>query len=428
MAGALDAKTARKAAWAATIGNGLEFYDFVTFAFFAVQIGQAFFPNHDRYLSLMGSLATFGAGFISRPIGAYVLGGLADRVGRKTVLLLSMLLMGVGISVLALTPSYAAIGVAAPILVICARLIQGFALGGEIGSSTVYMLEAAEPHKRGFNVSLQAVSQFCASTLGALVGLALSSVLSEAQLADFGWRIALLLGVSVVPVALWMRRALPETLHVAEPPAEAFETPGPTARQAVVWGMVIMGAGTIATYIFNYTATFGQTELHMSAQASMAGQLAANGVGIVASLAGGWLCDRYGRRPLQIWPQIGFMLLIVPGYVWLLEARSLLALVTVNLVLSGLANLQNGAIYAAISESLPRHVRSRGFALIYALPVTLLGGSTQLFITWLLKVTGSPMSVAWYLTAIQVVGLIAMLALPESAPHLRRAKAVAVAA
>ena len=414
-----EAEVRRRAVLAATAGAALEFYDFVTFSFFAIQIGDSFFPSNDRYVSLMGSLATFGAGFLSRPIGAHILGGYADRVGRRPVMLLSMVIMGVAIGVLALTPSYAVIGVAAPVIAVAARLAQGFALGGEIGISTVYLLEAGDPKRRGFNTSLQGVAQLVAATFGALVGLGLSSVLSAGQLSHFGWRIALLIGVSVAPLALVLRRSLPETKDEPEPFVADDRAAGPSPRQAIVFGVLIMGAQTIANYVFNYTATFGQTQLHMSVQAAMAGQVAANGIGIVTSLLGGWLCDRYGRRPLLLWPQLAFAALILPCFTWLLTARTVFALISVNLVLNGVANLLNGPTQAAIAESLPRRGRSRAFALIYALPVTLLGGTTQLLVTWLLKVSGAPISLAWYLTLVQLIGLAAILAFPESAPGKR---------
>jgi MFS family permease len=418
-ADAAHASARRKAVFAATAGCALEFYDFITFAFFAIQIGDSFFPSHDRYVSLMGSLATFGAGFLSRPVGAHVLGGYADKIGRRPVMMLSMVLMGAAIAALALTPPYAVIGIAAPIIAILARLLQGFALGGEIGCSTVYVVEAGTAGQRGFNTSLLPATQYVASTFGALVGLALSALLSGPQLTLFGWRIALLIGAGAVPFALAVLRTLPETKDEPEPEAAAA-APGPTARQAMVLGVVIMGAQTIANYVFNYTATFGQTELHMSAPAAMAGQLAANGIGIVTSLIGGWLCDRYGRRPLLLWPQLAFALLVLPCFSWLLAARTVVVLICVNMLLNGVANLMNGATYAAIAESLPRATRGRAFSLVYALPVTVLGGTTQLFVTWLLKATGAPISLAWYLTAVQLVGLAAVAALPESAPGRRR--------
>ena len=263
----------RKGLIAATLGCGLEFYDFLTFAFFAIQIGETFFPSHDPYLSLMGSLATFGAGFVGRPIGAWVLGGYGDRVGRKSAMLLSMTLMGLSIAVLALTPGYAAIGLAAPIIAILARFIQGFALGGEIGSATVYMVEAGAIARRGRSASYQGVCQGIALSLGAFVGLILSSVLSPAELSSFGWRIALLLGVSIVPFALWMRRVIPETRGCAEP-----ELPSSRARPSF---RQIVGLGGDDRRRHDPQLRpdlhddFRQTQLQLSTATSMAAQLSA---------------------------------------------------------------------------------------------------------------------------------------------------------
>ena len=422
----LDPRVRRRAVLAATIGCGIETYDFVTFAFFAIQIGHAFFPSHDRYLSLMGALATFGAGFIGRPIGAWVLGGYGDRVGRKPAMLISMVLMGLAIATLALTPSYAMIGIAAPIIAVVARLVQGFALGAETGASTTYLIEAGDPERRGFSASLQGVSQNVGITCGALAGFVLSLLLSEAQLSDFGWRIALLLGTSVVPFALVIRRTLPETREpesAGNPEPEPFGTaPGPTFRQVVWCGGTIIAASTIATYFVNYTATFGQAELHLSTRGAMAAQVSATAIRVVAGLLGGWLSDRWGRRVMQIYPQIVLVLLIVPAFGWLLSLRSVGVLIAVNLLFSALGGLKEGSVYAAIAESLNPAIRARGFSLIYALPVTIFGGTTQLLLTWLLKVTGTPMSIAWYLAGVQVIGLVAMLLLPESALRQRRAR------
>ncbi len=163
---AQDPKLGFRSVLAATIGNMLEFYDFVTFSFFAIQIGHAFFPFKNQYASLMLSLATFGLGFVTRPIGALVIGTYSDRVGRRPAMLLSFTMMGCAIVVLALTPSYASIGIAAPIIVILARLVQGVSLGGEVGPTTAYLLEAAPPNKRGAAVAWQPASQQIAATAG----------------------------------------------------------------------------------------------------------------------------------------------------------------------------------------------------------------------------------------------------------------------
>jgi len=405
----------RRAVLAATLGNGLEFYDFVTFAYFAIQIGNAFFPSVNHYLSLMGALATFGAGFLTRPLGAYLIGGYADRHGRRPAMLFSMGLMGAGILLLALTPGYATIGMAAPIIAVTARLMQGFALGGEVGSATAYMMESAKEHRRGYAISWQGASQQIAATTGAVIGLVLSHLMAAEGLNSYGWRIALLLGASIVPVTLLIRNSLPET-HSNGADAEAGKASILPHLRVIVLGVTIIASGTIATYIFHYMATFGQNTLKLSAQISFAGETANNLIGLVAILAGGALSDRIGRRWLMIAPQILFAISIVPGFLWLTASRDATSFIGANAILSLFASVGYGAVYAAISESLPPAIRARTFALVYSVPVALFGGTTQLVITWLLQVTGNPMAIAWYLTGVTLVGLVAMAMMIESAP------------
>ena len=416
----------RNAIFAATLGNGLEFYDFITFAFFAIQIGHTFFPSESAFLSLMGSLATFFVGFLTRPLGAYVLGGYADRVGRKPAMMISMTMMGLGITLLVVTPGYATIGYAAPVIAVIARMIQGFALGGEVGSATIYMMEGADPLRRGWSMSWQGASQQIAASVGSLVGLLLAANMSEAELSAYGWRIALALGVTIVPVALWVRKSLPETIHHTDTAVIAHDGVRSYMRP-IVCGLLIIGSGTIATYIFQYMATFGQNTLHLSATLSLGGEFANNAIGFFAILIGGAISDRKGRKHVMLLPQLAFCLLIVPCFLWLTTERDAVSFIGANLVLSYLSGYMYGAVYAAISESIPKEVRARVFALVYALPVTFLGGSTQLVITWILEVTGSPMAIAWYLTGVSLVGLAAMMALRESAPVKLQSRALAAA-
>ena len=171
---------------AVTIGNMLEFYDFITYSFFAIQIGHTFFPTQSQFGSLMLSLATFGAGFITRPIGGLVIGSYSDRAGRRPAMILSFAMMGCAIIALALTPSYQAIGIAAPVIAIVARMVQGFSLGGEVGPTTAYLMEAAPPGRRGLAVSWQPASQEIAATAGALVGVMLSRLMTDAALESYG--------------------------------------------------------------------------------------------------------------------------------------------------------------------------------------------------------------------------------------------------
>jgi len=408
---------------AATVGNALEFSDFITYAFFAIQIGRCFFPNTNAYANLMLSLATFGAGFITRPIGGIIIGSYADRVGRRPAMILSFTLMGVAIIAMALIPSYARIGIAAPILAVLARMVQGFSLGGEVGPTTAYLLESAPLHRRGFVVAWQAASQAIAATLAGLVGLILASTLSASALTDYGWRIAFLLGAVTLPVGLWMRRGLPETLHEPEhhtvAPATKTASVYATFRQnarVIVLGLIVLASGTIGTYLFNYLTTFAQSTLKMTPTVAFAGTFAQNVISLFAVLFGGWLSDRIGRRPVMIYPRFLFLILLLPAFYWIVEARSATALIVGSAILSLLSSVGGGAFYAALTESLPKRIRGGAFATIYAFSIALFGGTTQLVVTWLIHVTGNPMAPAYYWLIAATIGTAAAMAIIESAP------------
>jgi MHS family citrate/tricarballylate:H+ symporter-like MFS transporter len=231
------------------VGNALEFYDFLTYSFFSIQIGHSFFPAEHFSNSLLSSLATFGIGFVTRPLGGIIIGRYGDRVGRKPAMLLSFMLMGIAITGLALTPSYAQIGMAAPILLVLFRLLQGFALGGEVGPSTAYLIEAAPPGRRGLYVALQYATHDVAVLAAGLIGFALSSLLTPDALDDWGWRVAFLIGVVIVPIGLRIRRRLPETL------VEADKRPEKAPRRLIVLGLALLMSGTICAYIVDYMTT-----------------------------------------------------------------------------------------------------------------------------------------------------------------------------
>ncbi|HEY5105298.1 MAG TPA: MFS transporter [Caulobacteraceae bacterium] len=406
---------------AASIGNALEFYDFVTYAFFAIQIGHAFFPSHSAYGSLMLSLATFGAGFVTRPIGGIVIGAYADRVGRKPAMMLSFTLMGAAIIALALIPTYKAIGIAAPILAVIARMVQGFSLGGEVGPTTAYLLEAAPVNGRGLAVSWQGASQNIAATLGGLVGVALSSLMAPAALDAYGWRIAFLLGAVTLPFGLWIRRNLPETLHAPEATASlsTARTGLGVAREhirIIVLALIVLAAATIGTYVFQYMTTFAQNTLHLKPRVAFLASAAANIAGVIGILYGGWLSDRIGRRPLMIWPGVVSWLMILPVFFWITQSRNAVALIVGTSALAFVGSLAGGAFYAAVTETLPKRIRGAAFAIIYATSIALFGGTTQLIITWLLHVTGNAMAPAWYLVGAASIGLVARMLILESAP------------
>lgn len=399
-------------------GNALEFYDFLTFSFFAVQIGQTFFPSNNPVGSLLASLATFGAGFLTRPVGAIVIGRFADRVGRKPALMLSFILMGVAIVGMSLTPSFKTLGIAAPILVIGFRLLQGFALGGELGSSTAYMIEAAPTAHRGSFVSLQYLGQGLAVMAAGLVGVALSGVMGADALRDYGWRIALLLGAVVIPFALILRRSLVETLHLEEdaaPMAGMGVKPMGPAHIAVV-ALLILAGGTIANYVLNYLTTYATTILHIPQQAAF-GSTVVNGLtGVVFSIVGGWLSDRYGRKPVMILPWLALLVLILPSFYILSQLRTPIALWAVTGVLGTVMSISAGASLVAITESLPKRSRAGMLSLVYALSIATFGGSAQFVVAWLTDITKNDLAPAWYMSAATAIALAAMFAVRETAP------------
>lgn len=370
---------ARRAIVGATIGNAIEFYDFLVYSIFAIQIGRAFFPSDNEYLSLIASLATFGAGFISRPLGAWLIGSYADRHGRRPALLLTLGCMSLGIAGLALTPSYAQIGIAAPIIAVIARLLQGFALGGEVGPSTAFLIEAAAHSHRGLIGSLQRVTQLGAGGLGALVGLILTLVLTKDEVAAYGWRIALGLGLIVIPYALWVRRTLPET-HAYEERTEIAPPPSKREWRIMALGFVLFSAGTSTSYILNYLATFAQSSLHLPQAQALGGQLASYLTGIAAGLWAGRMSDKVGRRPLIIASAVLPLLGAWPVFSWLIGSPSPQSFM-ITCALFGLANGLSSVFVVSVSESISKASRARNFAMVYTLPITLFGSSAQLAVT-----------------------------------------------
>jgi MFS transporter, MHS family, citrate/tricarballylate:H+ symporter len=412
----------RRHIFAATIGNALEFYDFLTYAFFSIQIGHAFFPAQSAYGSLMLSLATFGAGFVTRPIGAFVIGNYSDRAGRRPAMMFCFVLIGCAIVGMALIPPYTQIGIAAPIIAVIARMLQGFSLGGEIGSNTAFLLEAAPPEKRGLIVSWQNATQNLALIAGGVVGTVLTAALPPGALDAYGWRIAFLLGAVVVPLGLWLRTNLPETLHEPELAVPAPVLKESRLRQAyayrrvMILGLVVLASSSITFYLFAYIVTYAQTTLHMSAGIGFTAGTSGYLIAVPATFLGGWLSDKYGRRPVNVWGNLAFLAMIYPAFLWVDATRSTFALIAGMIILSGAGNLIWGSFFAALSESLPKRIRGSGFGIIYSVAIAAFGGTTQLIATWLIHVTGSAMAPAWYLIAATAIGQIALMLMPESAP------------
>jgi MHS family citrate/tricarballylate:H+ symporter-like MFS transporter len=401
---------------AVVAGNALEFYDFLTYSFFAVYIGRAFFPSNIPAVSLLASLGTFGAGFITRPIGGLVIGRMGDRLGRKPAMIFCFTLMGVAIVGLALTPPHSMIGVAAPVLVLFFRLLQGFALGGEVGPSTAYLLEAAPPDRRGFYTAFQGWSQSLAVLVSGLVGFALANILNAQQLQDYGWRIAFFAGAGIVPFGLLMRRSLPETFRV---PESGKRDPVPLRPHLpiAILGVMILASGTIGIYIMSYMTTYAIATLHMRANVAFAATIVVGVTGVALNLVSGSLSDRFGRKPVMLLPGTCLLFSIFPAFHVITHHRSTLTLLGATAILGSMHAIFVSPVITWLTESLPAPIRSGGLAVIYAFSIATFGGSTQYVVTWLIRATGNPVAPAWYWTAAMIVGVAAMFATRESAPR-----------
>jgi MFS transporter, MHS family, citrate/tricarballylate:H+ symporter len=413
---------------AVSIGNALEFYDFLTFSLFAVYIGEAFFPGKDPTEKLLSALATFWVGFLTRPIGAMVLGPLGDRIGRKPAMLISFSMIGLAMLGLALTPTYAQIGLAAPILAVTFRLIQGFALGGNVGPTTAYMLEAAPPERRGLFAAFQYSSQGVAILGSSVAGLLLAKLLGPSDLAAWGWRIAFLVGVIIVPFGIWLRDRLPETLEPAgaaqAPDAPSQPRPSipirPYAR-LIVCGFLLLVSGTIVTYALLYLTTFALDTLKLGPGVAF-GVSAVNAVTlIVFSLVGGRLSDRLGRRWVILvsavisaavtWP-LFWAIVHHPGWISLFGGVAILGILT---------SIASAPVIVALTEGLPPTIRSGGVAIVYAFAISVFGGATQFVLKSVLVASGNPMTPAWFLIGALALAVPAAWFMRESAPAKLRA-------
>ena len=401
-------------------GNFLEQYDFFVYAFYAKAIGDTFFPNDDPFASLAASLATFAVGFFMRPLGAIILGAYIDRKGRRLGLIVTLAMMAVGTLSIAITPSYATIGVAAPIIVLLGRLLQGFSAGVELGGVSVYLAEIATPGNRGFYVSWQSGSQQVAVVVAALIGAALTSWLTPADMASYGWRIPMLIGCAIIPMIFWLRSSLVETpaferMEHARSSADVFRIVGQN------WVLILTGVSmvvltTTAFYLITaYTPTFGRVALKLDATAVLIVTVCVGLSNLVWLPIGGALSDRIGRRPVLIAMPLLVIVTAYPLMLWLVAGPSFGKLLATVLVFSALYALYNGAMVPMLTEIMPAKVRTAGFSLAYSLATALFGGVTPLVSEWLIKVTGDRAAPAWWLTAAAVISLVGAFSLKARA-------------
>jgi MHS family citrate/tricarballylate:H+ symporter-like MFS transporter len=397
-------------------GNFLEQYDFFIYGYYATYIARTFFPTGDETVSLMLSLATFGVGFLMRPLGALVLGSYIDRVGRRKGLIVTLAIMAIGTLTIAMTPGYAAIGMAAPAIIVIGRLLQGFSAGAELGGVSVYLAEIATPGNRGFYTSWQSASQQIAVIAAAAIGLALGASLTPDQMAAWGWRVPLLLGCLIIPLILWLRRSLVETeayLHLRRKAQSLAESLG---QLRGAWRQILVGTAmsvlTTTTFymITAYTPTFGKQALGLDAQVVLLVTVLVGVSNFIWLPIGGALSDRIGRTAPLLAIPVAILIGAYPLIAWLVTAPSFITLAAALLVLSACFGLYNGAMVARLTEIMQTSTRTLGFSLAFSLATSLFGGFTPLISTVLIKATGNKAAPALWLCFAAAVSLVGVLA------------------
>jgi len=405
-----------RAVAAAVIGNVLEWYDFGVYVFFAAVIGHNFFPRAGSSVALLASFAVFGVGFLARPVGGIVLGRLGDTHGRKAALTVTIALMALGTIVIGVLPTYAGIGVAAPVLLVLARLVQGFSAGGEWGGATAFMVEWAPSGRRGFYGSWQQCSIAASLVLSSAVGGLVYSLLPPAAVEDWGWRLPFLGGIVIAAVGLYLRRRVEET-PVYRAYRERGAAPHPESDVALAlkaFGFTIHW--TVAFYIFlSYMPTF----MRLHARLSPAAALWSNTVGLIALMVLipllGALSDRVGRKTLLLISCAAFIILPIPFFRIILSGPGLKLIILLQVIFGAAIACFSGPGPAAIAELFPTRSRSTWMTPVYALAVAIFGGFAPFIATWLIRATGSPMSPTWYVIAAAAVSFLVIASFRETA-------------
>jgi MFS family permease len=395
-------------------GNFLEMYDFMVFGYYASAIAKAYFPAGSEFASLMLTLMTFGAGFLMRPVGALLLGAYMDRHGRRKGLILTLSLMAFGTFTIAVMPGYATIGLAAPLLIVAGRLVQGLSAGVEIGGVSVYLAELAPPSRKGFYVAWQSGSQQVAVMFAAAIGLVANYVLGPADMAAWGWRIPFVIGCLLVPFLLFLRRSLEETAvfmaQTERPDLNAICNTLVQNWSLVVRGMMMAVTTTVFFYMITaYTPTYGNTVLHLSAQDAFLVTLCVGLLNFVMLPIMGAISDRVGRLPLLIAVSLLGLVSSYPLMHWLVSEPSFGRLMAVELFFGTVFAMYNGAMVVFLTEIMPAHVRTSGFSVAYSLATGLFGGFTPAIATYLINATGDRAIPGAWLTGAALIGLTSVL-------------------
>jgi MFS transporter, MHS family, proline/betaine transporter len=398
---------------AATIGNVLEWFDFLVYGYFAVTIAEVFFPTEDPVVSLLITFGAFGLAYVVRPLGAAIVGTYTDKHGRKAGLTLSIALMMVGTILMLVTPGYATIGLAAPIIITLARLLQGFSVGGEFGSAVSFLVEHGG-ERRGYSASWQWASTGIISVIVALFGITLTTTLTHEQLVNWGWRVPYVFGLLVGPAGLYIRARMeetPEFLSAEKPASLPIRDLLVRHPLSVLLALGISVISNSSYYLLLYVPTYGIKELHLPAYTGFVATLAGGVILAVGSVIAGHWSDKSSRTRIMLWAAWLFLLTSYPVF-WLMAALPSLAACVfavgwLNLVKAG----YSGVLPSLLTEQFPVETRAVGVSLAFSISVTIFGGFAPFFATWLIAVTGDKLSPSYYLMATALFSIVGLMAI-----------------
>src|SRR5271169_6863637 len=411
---------------AATIGNVLEWFDFVVYGFFAVTIAEVFFPAGNPTVSLLITFGAFGLAYFVRPLGAIVVGGFTDRAGRKNGLLLSIALMVIGTTLMAVTPGYATIGLAAPIMLTLARLLQGFSVGGEFGSAVSFLAEHGGG-RRGFSASWQFATGGMVVVLASVFGVTLTTLLTHQQLVDWGWRIPYFFGMLVGPAGLYIRAKVVETPEFLEAEVRPTMPISDLLRRHPLPVLLALGISIISNssfYILAYIPTYGVKTLHLPAYVGFVATLIGGAIlAIGCPLAGHW-SDKIARPRIMVITCWLFVLTSYPAFYLMAAWPSLAALIVAVAWLQMIKAGYSGVLPSLLAEQFPVEVRAIGVSLSFSTAVSIFGGLAPLVATWLIVQTGDSLAPSYYLIFTALLSLIALIAIQWRGRVVTRALSV----
>nr|WP_314420479.1 MFS transporter [uncultured Erwinia sp.] len=398
-----------KTLFATCVGNALEWFDIAVYGFFASYIAHAFFPTEDPSVSLLLTFGSFGVSFLIRPLGAIVLGAYADRVGRKKALLLSIMLMMVGGLIITVMPTYASIGVMAPIMILLARLIQGFSAGGEFGSSTAFLVEHF-PERRAFIASWQFATQGASTLMASAFGLGLTAWLTEAQIQEWGWRIPFAFGLLIGPVGLYIRRHVhePASFVSQEKHAAPLKALMGQQKNLLLLAMGLMVISTGVNYMLNYVPTYATKNLHLPGSAAFTATLVAGIILTVVTPLMGLLAEKVGRLPLMWGSLIMLAVTIYPAFLLVVNHTSPTTLILLVGWMALLKSVYFSTVPSMMADLFPMTTRASGMAISYNVAVTVFGGFAPLICTLLISMTGSSLAPSYYLMLLALFSAVAL--------------------